>query len=218
MKHVLATFDVDAQRGFTPLCPDELPVPGGDEIADELNFMASLGSIRVGSKDAHPVNPVWIANDSKPIMTPLDYPNADLAWPSHCVVGTEGHELLEGLPRPEAYDFFVWKGIERDLHPYGACYHDLSDRMSTGVIEYLKSVGVTDVVIGGLAYEHCVAKTARQLRSAGFCVALYEPATRGIDENLISKARHVMQKEGIAMMLNQEQLVSYVDYIIQEGR
>jgi nicotinamidase/pyrazinamidase len=27
-----AAFDVDAQNGFTPVCPDELPVPGGDHI------------------------------------------------------------------------------------------------------------------------------------------------------------------------------------------
>ncbi|MEO6678169.1 MAG: nicotinamidase, partial [Pseudomonas sp.] len=38
-----ASFDVDAQKSFTPLCPDELPVPEGDQIGSELNFMASLG-------------------------------------------------------------------------------------------------------------------------------------------------------------------------------
>jgi len=26
----IASFDVDAQKGFTPICPDELPVTGGD--------------------------------------------------------------------------------------------------------------------------------------------------------------------------------------------
>ena len=28
----IASFDVDAQKGFTPLCPNELPVPEGDTI------------------------------------------------------------------------------------------------------------------------------------------------------------------------------------------
>ena len=33
-KQTIASFDVDPQRGFTPLCPKELPIVGGDEIAD----------------------------------------------------------------------------------------------------------------------------------------------------------------------------------------
>lgn len=44
----IAAFDIDAQKGFTPLCPDELPVSGGDKIVPELNFMASLASLRIG--------------------------------------------------------------------------------------------------------------------------------------------------------------------------
>ena len=29
-KNEIAAFDIDAQQTFTPLCPDELPVAGGD--------------------------------------------------------------------------------------------------------------------------------------------------------------------------------------------
>lgn len=213
MNNVLATFDVDAQKGFTPLCPDELPVPGGNEISDALNEMASLGQLRVGSKDAHPANPVWLSINGQAIMTPLSYPNADLTWPSHCVVGTEGNELLDGLPRPEEYDYFVWKGVERDLHPYGACYHDLQNRMSTGAIEFLKANGVTHILVGGLAYEHCVATTARQLRNAGFEVALYEPAVRGLDSDLIRSAREDMQEAGIKMLTTQAEMVAYANNV-----
>lgn len=209
MNNVLATFDVDAQKGFTPLCPDELPIPGGAGIVDELNIMASLGDIRVGSKDAHPKNPVWLSSAGQAIMTPLDYPNADLTWPSHCVVGTKGNELLDGLPSPVGYDYFVWKGMERDLHPYGACYHDLEERMSTGVIEYLTARHVTHVIVGGLAYEHCVATTARQLRSAGFEVALYEPAVRGLDDALILETRAFLQEIGVVILKSQEQIIAY---------
>ena len=31
-KTAIASFDVDAQKSFTPLCPNELPVAGGDQI------------------------------------------------------------------------------------------------------------------------------------------------------------------------------------------
>ncbi|PLX80821.1 MAG: nicotinamidase, partial [Desulfuromonas sp.] len=50
-KEVTASFDVDPQRGFTPLCPNELPVAGGDEIADELNRQATFARYRLVSKD-----------------------------------------------------------------------------------------------------------------------------------------------------------------------
>ena len=42
-----ASFDVDPQRGFTPLCPKELPIAGGDEIAGELNEQANYSTCRV---------------------------------------------------------------------------------------------------------------------------------------------------------------------------
>ena len=37
----IASFDVDAQKGFTPLCPNELPVPEGDAIVPALNQLAA---------------------------------------------------------------------------------------------------------------------------------------------------------------------------------
>lgn len=46
----IASFDVDAQKGFTPLCPDELPVPGGDAIGGALNQLASRAALRLGSR------------------------------------------------------------------------------------------------------------------------------------------------------------------------
>ena len=41
---VIAAIDVDAQNGFTPLCPGELPVEDGENIADELNIVPFHGS------------------------------------------------------------------------------------------------------------------------------------------------------------------------------
>ena len=43
-KKQIAAFDIDAQQTFTPLCPDELPVAGGDGIAAELNAQAQFAS------------------------------------------------------------------------------------------------------------------------------------------------------------------------------
>ena len=94
----VASLDIDAQKGFTPLCPNELPVAGGDDIVAALNAQATLASLRIGSKDAHPANAVWVASEPATMLQPLDFPNADLTWPVHCVPGSKGFELLDGLP------------------------------------------------------------------------------------------------------------------------
>ena len=136
---IIASLDIDAQKGFTPLCPNELPVAGGDTIVAALNAQAALATLRTGSKDAHPANAPWVVTEPGAMLQPLALANADLTWPAHCVPGTPGFELLDGLPAPIDYDFFVWKGVEPDLHPYGACYHDLAERRSTGLIEFLQA-------------------------------------------------------------------------------
>lgn len=193
----IASFDVDAQKGFTPLCPNELPVENGDSIVDILNKQASVCDIRVGSKDAHTAGALWEATEDKPIFSEVGEKNVDIRWPKHCVMGTKGAELLDGLPKPEEYDFFVWKGMERDLHPYGACYHDLEERLTTGVIEYLKFQKVDTIVVGGLATDYCVKTTAIQLKKAGFNVIVNLKACRGVSTETTTEAIVEMSKIGI---------------------
>jgi len=202
----IASFDVDAQNGFTCNAPDELPVPGGHEIVPALQAMAQRADLRLGSKDAHPRNAVWVVAEHAQMLQPLDLPNADLTWVSHCVPGTPGFELLPGLPAPIDYDYFVWKGVEPDLHPYGACYHDLAERRSTGAIEYLKAQGVSVVLVGGLALDYCVATTARQLRDAGLQVLLYLPACRGLSATGCDSACEAMAAHGIRLCADESAL------------
>jgi nicotinamidase/pyrazinamidase len=198
-KESTASFDVDVQKGFTPLCPDELPVAGGETLAEVLNRQAGLARIRVGSKDAHPANPIWKAEDGKPQFSPLAGKNVDICWNLHCVSGTKGHELIDGLPHPAEYDFFVQKGVEPDMHPYGACYNDLADRQSTGVIEFLQCNAIKTVIVGGLATDYCVKTTALQLCRAGFQVVVNLAACRGISPETVRVAIDEMVDQGIVV-------------------
>ena len=201
----IASFDVDAQKTFTPICQDELPVPAGDEIVDELNAQAELAAFRVGSRDAHPSNALWIAQSPDEAFSPVEGSNVDIKWPSHAMLGTKGFELLDGLPHPiTGYDFMVSKGLDPDCHSYGACYHDLDDEVTTGVIEYLESKLVDTVIVGGLALDYCVAKTALQLAHAGFRVILNVAATRGISQDTIDQASDDMAKAGVEFAADAE--------------
>ncbi|WP_278619546.1 nicotinamidase [Ectopseudomonas oleovorans] len=202
----IASFDVDAQKGFTPLCPNELPVPEGDAIVPALNQLAARAQLRIGSKDAHSPQAAWVVPEHGQMLQPLPLANADLTWVSHCVPGTPGFELLDDLPAPLDYDYFVWKGVEPDLHPYGACYHDLAEKRSTGVIEFLRQNGVDLVLVGGLALDYCVKTTALQLRRAGFEVIVHLPACRAIASETAETACLAMREQGITLATSLEQL------------
>lgn len=175
-----ASHGVDPQKGFTPLCPDELPVPDGDNIVDELNGQNNSVKYKTVSKDTHAPNSIWLANANRPQYTPVEGANVDIAWNAHCLSGTRGMELLDGLPKMTEYDFFVAKGFEPDLHPYSSCYHDLAKKISTGLIEWYNSREISTVIVGGLATNFCVGSTVMDLVNAGFQVILNLGACRGI--------------------------------------
>ncbi|WP_433998802.1 isochorismatase family protein [Endozoicomonas sp.] len=206
-KSSVAAFDVDAQNCFTPLCPAELPVPEGHEITDALNNQARLAQFRLGSKDAHPENAVWAATQQRPQLSPvIGFENSDLHWNIHAVPGTYGFELLEGLPAVTEYDFFVWKGIEPDIHPYGACFHDHAEKRSTGVVEFLESKDVKTVVVGGLALDYCVKVTVLQLLQSGFRVIVNLAATRALSVDTGHEARKEMEAAGAVFVTNSDEI------------
>lgn len=196
----IAAIDVDVQKTFTPLCPDELPVPYGDEIVSELNAQARWADLRVMTKDAHSPKALWVAPSIEQMLMPVGLPDADVSWVAHAVPGTFGFELLDGLPPVTDYDFLVYKGIEPDMHPYGACYHDLAGRLSTGLIEWLRQQKVSTVLLGGLAFDYCVKQTALQLKSAGFRVVINKAACRAISEETESSAAIELQAAGVELL------------------
>jgi len=200
-KDATASFDIDPQNGFTPVCPNELPVTDGTAIVSALNEQAKLARLRIISKDAHPVNADWVANKKQPQFSLIEGANVDIRWTLHCVPGTKGFELIDGLPRMTEYDYLVYKGIEPDMHPYGACFHDLNDKLSTGVIEYLKQNEISTVICGGLATDYCVKLTVLQLLKADFQVIVHLDACRGITAEGCLKALEEMKERG-ALIIN----------------
>jgi nicotinamidase/pyrazinamidase len=207
-KQSTASFDVDPQRGFTPLCPDELPVAEGDQIAEELNAQARFGSYRLVSKDCHPAEAPWVTHNPDEIMTPVagDYPGLDVKWPPHCVVGSDGNRLIPGLPAEARYDLVIEKGQDPLKHPYGACFQDLAETESTGAIEWLRERGVTTVLVGGLATDYCVKTTVLQLRRAGFRVIVNLAACRGVAAESCDAAISEMRNAGAELVSGSAEL------------
>lgn len=195
-----ASIDVDPQQGFSELCPNELPVAGALEIVDELKRNHTKASVRLVSRDMHPPGAAWEAETPANMLEPVGLPEVDIKWNPHCVVGTQGVELLPGLPAIREYDFQINKGIDPDAHPYGAFYHDQADTLSTGGIEFLQSRNIDTVIVGGLALDFCVKKSVEQLLDAGFKVVLNLASTRAVfAENANAVAQELADK-GITLV------------------
>lgn len=207
-KSTVASFDVHAQKTFTPLCPNELPVKEGDKIVDELNQQAEKAQFRIGSKEAHNPHAIWVADREHPVLSEIAGENVDVRWPPHSMPGTLGFELIDGLPKITDYDYFVWEGIELDMHPYGACYHDHAERLSTGVIEFLRQHQITTVIVGGLATDFCVKTTVMQLLRAGFQVVLNVAACRGLSPKTAQAALETMENAGAKLAPNAAVIVN----------
>ncbi|MCS4534652.1 nicotinamidase [Neisseria montereyensis] len=208
---MIVSIDVDAQKTFSPLCPEELPVAEGDTIVAELNAQAALADLRVMTKDAHSMSAKWLVDDAEDMLQPTGMPEADLTWVAHAVVGSEGYELLDGLPKATEYDYCVWKGVDPEFHPYGACFHDIGEKLSTGLLEWLHSKQTDFVLVGGLATDYCVKTTVLQLLKGGdWKVIVNAAACRGIAPETIEAAWNEMMDAGAVVLENAETIDKYI--------
>lgn len=201
-KNKTACIDVDPQQGFSELCPNELPVAGALQIVDELMLNHGKASLKLVSRDMHPPGAAWEAESPDRMLEPVGLPEVDIKWNPHCVVGTQGVELLPGLPSVREYDFQINKGIDPDAHPYGAFYHDQADTLSTGGIEFLRSNQIDTVIVGGLALDFCVKKSVEQLVGAGFKVIVNLASTRAVFPDNAENVVRELEQKGVVMVEN----------------
>ncbi|MFH4416239.1 MAG: isochorismatase family protein [Neisseriaceae bacterium] len=208
----IVAIEVDVQQTFSSLCPDELPVNGVLEIVSELNYQAQLADFRVLSKEAHGPSGLWRVDTRAEMGQCTGHSDADLTWVAHAEVGTQGFDVLPGLPRPEEYDFLIYKGVESHLHPYGSCYHDLQEHTSTGLIEWLHFKKTRLILLGGLTMEYCVKHTALQLLRASktWKVVVNLAACRGLDHETSNMALLEMKRAGGIEVNSREELLREV--------
>jgi nicotinamidase/pyrazinamidase len=158
-----ALLVVDAQRGFSVLCPEELPVPGGLEIVPRINELLQLPWARIdASQDWHPPDHCSFLGQR------------DNLYPPHCVMGTPGADFLFGL-RTERFHTIWRKGYERERDAYAVT------AQHPGLIDLYRSGAIETVVVCGIATNICCFFAARDLRQAGFRVLMVEDASAGID-------------------------------------
>jgi nicotinamidase/pyrazinamidase len=173
-----ALLVVDVQRGFTTLCPEELPVTGGLEIVPRVNRLLELPWRRIdASQDWHPPDHCSFLG------------RTDNLYPPHCVIGTPGAEFLPGL-HVERFHAIWRKGFQRDFEAYALT------AQHPGYSALLRGDVICMVAVCGIATNICCFYAARDLRRAGFRVLLVEDASAGIDVPAANLFQRAAKSEG----------------------
>ena len=180
MRHA-SLLVVDVQRGFTSLCPDELPVPGGLEIVPNVNNLLALRWRRIdASQDWHPP-------DHRSCLG-----RRDNLYPPHCVWNTPGADFLPGL-RTERFGTIWRKGFDADFEAYAVT------AQHPAFFAALWAEDVNTIVVCGLATNICCFHAARDLVRANFRVVLVEDASAGIDVPAAGLFQASTKEKGIGL-------------------
>ncbi|RFU77261.1 pyrazinamidase nicotinamidase [Trichoderma arundinaceum] len=202
-----AIIVVDFQEDF---CPPNGPllVPEGRDIAPVVNSLLALPFVvRIATRDRHPQNHISFAENHPgtvalksyhTIVHPTDPSKSDttLLWPTHCVLGTPGAELVPELDVSKI-DVVVDKGLNPNVEMYSAFYDPF--RLSVSSLGgTLKENRVTDVFVVGLAADFCVKSTAESAAAEGYRTYIVEEGTRAVlREAWEAKGREEIEGKGV---------------------
>ena len=178
MKRVLILTDI--QYDFLP--GGALAVPQGDEVVPVANALQPRFELVVATQDWHPANHGSFASQHdgrKPgdVIELAGQPQ--VLWPDHCVQQSHGAEFHRDLDVSRVAQVFR-KGTDPAIDSYSG-FFDNGHRKSTGLGDYLRRDGVTDVYIVGLATDYCVKWSALDAARLGFRTYVIEDGARGVE-------------------------------------
>lgn len=178
-----AIIIVDMQNDFVE--GGALAVSGGLALIPIINKIVAgmpKDSVIVTSQDWHPLETDHFGK-----------------WPVHCVAGSKGSALVDGLVLPER-TIRVLKGTGTTDDGYSAFEgKTLASlvRDSTPLETILAELNVSSVQVCGLATDYCVRATALDAHERGFHTYLIENAVAGVGNLSTEESLSVMAKAGI---------------------
>jgi nicotinamidase/pyrazinamidase len=192
---------VDIQNDFLP--GGALGVPDGDQVVPVANRLQGEFNLVVASQDWHPADHGSFAANH-PGKQPGEVIELNglqqILWPVHCVENTPGAAFAPGLDTRRVARIFH-KGTDPDIDSYSALF-DNGHRKATGLGDYLKAQGVTDLFMAGLATDYCVKYTSLDAVKLGFRVHVIEEGCRGVNlkPGDVAAAMAEMQKAGVEII------------------
>ena len=176
-----ALIVVDVQNDFCE--GGSLAVTGGARVAADVAALVESGTYAtvVATRDHH-VDPGAHFSETPDFVD---------SWPRHCVVGTPGAELHAPL-RDDLFAAVFLKG------EYEAAYSGFEGHDADGntLASWLRSAGVTDVDVVGIATDHCVRATALDAAREGFGVRVIEGLTAAVAPENLDRVRRELTDAG----------------------
>ena len=194
-----ALIVIDVQNDFCP--GGALAVAGGDEIVAPINAMMDDFDAVVLTQDWHPSGHSSFASQH-PGKAPFDLTQMpygpQVLWPDHCVQGSDGAAFHPGLNTDRA-DLVIRKGFRPGIDSYSAFFEN--DRTTpTGLEGYLRTRGISQLTLVGLATDFCVNFSAVDAAGLGFDVSVLQSACRGIDlDGSLAAALSGMEEAGVTL-------------------
>ena len=171
---------IDIQNDFLP--GGALAVPEGDLIVPIVNGLMPEFELVVATQDWHPADHGSFAVNQPGAVV---FSQGELEglpqtfWPVHCVQNTGGALFAPGL-ETRRIDRVFPKGMNPGIDSYSG-FFDNGHRASTGMGQWLKAAGVTDLWVAGLATDYCVKFTVLDALREGFSVTVLREACRGVE-------------------------------------
>ncbi len=194
-----ALIVVDVQNDFCP--GGALAVAGGDQIVAQINNVMADYDAVILTQDWHPSGHSSFASSHEAeVFSNIAMPyGPQVLWPDHCVQGSFGAAFHKDLVTDRA-DLILRKGYRPDIDSYSAFFEN--DRSTaTGLEGYLKSRGILNVTLVGLATDYCVAYSALDAARLGFAVSVDTGLCRAIDmDGSLDQAQRDMAAAKVSLL------------------
>lgn len=193
-----ALIVIDVQNDFCP--GGALAVAGGDEIVGGINALMADFDAVILTQDWHPAGHSSFASshDGQDPMSVVEMPyGPQVLWPDHCIQGSDGAAFHKDL-RTDG-DLIIRKGFNPAIDSYSAFFEN-DHTTPTGLEGYLRTRGIDDVTMVGLALDFCVNYSAVDAAKLGFKVTVREDLCRAIDfDGSLAAARAGMTDVGVTL-------------------
>ena len=197
MSHALIVIDV--QNDFCP--GGALAVPDGDAIVAGINALMPDVDAVILTQDWHPAGHSSFASShaGKAPYELVDMPyGPQVLWPDHCVQGTPGAAFHADLNITRA-DLIIRKGYNPAIDSYSAFFEN-DQSTPTGLEGYLRTRGITELTMVGLATDFCVNFSAQDAARLGFAVTVRRDLCRAIDlDGSLDAALAGMTDKGVTL-------------------
>lgn len=193
-----ALLVIDVQNDFCP--GGALAVAGGDDIVAGINTAMGDFDAVILTQDWHPAgHSSFASSHSADPMTVIDMPyGPQVLWPDHCIQGGAGAAFHADL-NADAADMVVRKGYNPAIDSYSAFFEN-DHKTPTGLEGYLRTRGINQLTMVGLATDFCVHYSAVDAAKLGFDVTVNLDLCRAIDfDGSLKAALDAMRGAGVTI-------------------